>query len=75
MEDRERRNQEEKMQMQQQLRDSMEMQKQMMQQMKQQQQMLSMFMNQAVVTSPPGSAPSTSTPSMCPPFSLNWVSG
>ena len=56
--------------MQQQLRDSIEMQKQMMQQMKQQQQMLSMFMNQAVVTSPPGSAPNTR-----PPFAFNWESG
>lgn len=67
MEDKERRNQEEKMQMQQQLRDSMEMQMQLMQQMKQQQQMMTMFMNQAVVTSPPAS-------SSCPPI-FNWVSG
>ena len=52
--------------MQEQLRESMEMQKQMYQQ---QQQMMSMFMNQAVLTSPPGSQPT-------PPASFfNWVSG
>jgi hypothetical protein len=72
MEERERRNQEKKMQMHQQLRDNMQMQQQMLQQMQQQQQMFQqMFMNQAVLTSPSGSsAPSTS----CPPM-FNWVSG
>nr|XP_051202405.1 uncharacterized protein LOC127316019 [Lolium perenne] len=73
MEERERRHQEEQMQMQQQLRENMQMQQQMLQQMQQQQQMFQqMFMNQAVLTSPPwSSAPSTS----CPPMFPNWVSG
>ena len=52
--------------MQEQLKESMQMQKQMYQQ---QQQMMSMFMNQAVLTSPPGSHP---TP---PASAFNWVSG
>ena len=66
MEERERRYQEERTQMQEQLKESMQMQKQMYQQ---QQQMMSMFMNQAVLTSPPGSHPT-------PPASVfNWVSG
>ncbi|KAK1652153.1 hypothetical protein QYE76_069958 [Lolium multiflorum] len=70
MEERERRHQEEQMQMQQQLRENMQMQQQMLQQMQQQQQMFQqMFMNQAVVTSPPGSsAPSTSGPPMFPNY-------
>ena len=52
MEDRDRRYQEEKMQMQQQLRDNMEMQKQLMQEMNQ---------LRAGRISPPA-------PSMCPPY-------
>ena len=52
--------------MQEQLKESMEMQKQMYQQ---QQQMMSMFMNQAVLTSPPGSHP------IPPASAFNWVSG
>ncbi|XP_051202003.2 uncharacterized protein [Lolium perenne] len=70
MEERERRHQEEQMQMQQQLRENMQMQQQMLQQMQQQQQMFQqMFMNQTVLTSPPGSSgPSTSCPPMFPHF-------
>ena len=67
MEEKDRKNQEEKMQMQQQLSHQMDMQKQLMQQMAQQQQMLNMYMSQATLAPPPG-------PSTCPPV-FNWVSG
>jgi hypothetical protein len=43
-------------------------QAQLEQQLREQQQMMSWFMNQAILTSPPGSLPT-------PPFPFSWVSG
>ena len=68
MEEREQRIRQEAEQQQAQLEQQLRENQQLQLQMQQQQQMMSWFMNQTVLTSPPGSIPT-------PPFAFSWVSG
>ena len=55
-------------QLEQQLRDNQQQQETLRQEMQQQQQMMSWFINQQLMTAPPGSLAT-------PPFAFSWVSG